>query len=510
MTFFYNGADRTDALDAPMGGKSFYALARRSDGIYRKVLEHFTDYRRDFEKHTVKEGTTRFVSMLALFNGLLGDSDKDLNDDRIAAELFSDHTDDSRTITGCQNAPAFLPRLDKAILAAAASYRENLAALRGSFKLTYRHADIVALLGTTQVVTKPSLVKSRVFETAYILDHILDKKRFLATALLLGIMHVERFQTYKDESAKRPLYNQGSALFTLLTFSYTPALEVEERSASAEDFQGRFEAVPVSDDTGNDALLRELRRKRIDDEWAQGIAAKGAAGLRAEIARMKKIQTDNAKTLELLKASDVQYGWRIFGSCLGIDEVLLPTTYDKAAELWRKFLNPSYPRVLKDDDTLGGRDDMLAVFDDALKMKTTSDKVDFASFGLTLKASAYTESGFFSPVARLVGWYTSSDHAGHTCSVCKTVHGSRVSLVRLWHRCPTCLRVYCPQCASGLKLYAAIAVGVATGAVGGWWWSAASKIYATAFGGLVGGGSGNVASKFLSRACCGGETEPLS
>ena len=109
-----------------------------------------------------------------------------------------------------------------------------------------------------------------------------------------------------------------------------------------------------------------------------------------------------------------------------------------------------------------------------------------------------------------MGWYTSSNHAGYTCSVCKTVHGSRVSLVRLWHRCPTCLRVYCPQCASGLRLYAAIAVGLATGAAGGWWWSAASKIYATAFGGLVGGGSGNVASKFLSRTCCDGETKPLS
>jgi hypothetical protein len=223
----------------------------RSDGIYRKVLKHFTDYRLDFEKHTVKEGTTRFVSMLALFNDLLDDRDKDLNDDRIAAELFNDHTDDSRTITGHQSALAFLPRLDTAIVAAAASFRENLAALRGSFKLTYRHADIVALLGTTKVVTRPSLVKSRVFETAYIIDRILDKKRFLATALLLGIMRVERFKTYMDESDTRPLYNQGSALFTLLTFSYTPTLEVEQRSASAENLQRRFEAVPLSDDTGS-------------------------------------------------------------------------------------------------------------------------------------------------------------------------------------------------------------------------------------------------------------------
>jgi hypothetical protein len=86
-----------------------------------------------------------------------------------------------------------------------------------------------------------------------------------------------------------------------------------------------------------------------------------------------------------------------------------------------------------------------------------------------------------------------------------------VSLVRLWHRCPECLKVYCPQCASGMKLYAAIAVGVASGAAGGWWWSAASKIYAAAFGGLVGGGTGGgIVSKFLARTCCGQETEPLA
>jgi hypothetical protein len=31
---------------------------------------------------------------------------------------------------------------------------------------------------------------------------------------------------------------------------------------------------------------------------------------------------------------------------------------------------------LKEDDSLGDRDEMLAVFDDALKMKTASDKAE--------------------------------------------------------------------------------------------------------------------------------------
>ena len=153
---------------------------------------------------------------------------------------------------------------------------------------------------------------------------------------------------------------------------------------------------------------------------------------------------------------------------------------------------------------------MLATFEEALTVTSTWDNADFASFGISLKASALTQTAYIGPVARLVGWYTSSDHAGYTCSACKTVHGSRVSLARLWHRCPTCLKVYCPSCASGKALYAAVGLGLLAGVTGVLWW-AGSAMYTAAFGWAGATGGGNLGSKFLGRRCCeGAATEALT
>ena len=504
--FYYKGQDRDDALDADMGGVSFYALMKTKNVIYKKINQHFTTYRDDFAKHTVMDGGVSYRSMLELFNNLLGDRDADLNDDRIAAELFTNNNVAIQAITGSISAVAFVRLLNTAIEATAASFRQNLAALRESFILTYRHADIVALLGTTKVVTKPSLVKSRVFETAYILDRILDKKRFLATSLLLGIMHVERFNTYKDNTDTRTLYNQGSALFTLLTFSYTPALSVERDSDNAEDVADSFRAAIRSGKTSKDDLAGQLMKQNISKDWAEEVAAKGVTGLEAVAKSYDKRKTDNDTSLLALKMDEVQYGWKIFGSCLGIDDDLLPTTYAEAKTLWGQFIQSGYPRVVSENsDFPAGRKAMLKIFNDALEPETLSQKLDFASFGLTLKASALTEMAYVGPVARLVGWYTSSNHAGLTCGTCQTVHGSRVSLVRLWHSCPTCKKVYCAECASGRALYVTIAVG----AVMGGWWAAGSMLYGATVGWLVGAGTGRTASQFFSRKCCDTQTEAL-
>jgi len=505
MTFSYKGTDRDAALDLPMGGTSLYALAKTNDAVYAKLVAHFRAYKEDFDKHSVAEGTVRFVSMLELFNNVIGDRDRDLDDDSIIDELFANPiAATSQTITGCNSAGAFKTALGPAILATAAAFRQTLAELRQSFALTYRHKDIVSLLGTTKVVTKPGLVKSRVFETAYILDHILDKKRFLATSLMLGIMHVARFQAYKD--GERPYYNQGSALFTLLTFSYTPALGFAAVLDRQKRLTDAFTAVQQSGVTSTDDLIVEIRRQGIAKEWAEEIAARGVAGVAAEVAKYTQGRAATAKIVSALEGDDVQFGWKIVGSCLGIDNSLLPITYADAATLWRQFVQPGYQRVVAEDDTLvPGRTAMLDTFEDALATKKLWDKADFASFGITLKASALTEIAYVGPIARIVGWYTSSNHAGYTCSTCKTVHGSRVSLVRLWHRCPTCEKVYCPQCATGMALYA----GMILGALAGWWSTAGSLLYAGTIGWLLGSTTGHATSQFAARKCCGTSTEAL-
>ncbi|RKH20627.1 hypothetical protein D7X74_03330 [Corallococcus sp. CA047B] len=511
----YKFVKRDEALDETMGGDSLYALTQANNEVYAKIMAIYRAYVNEKDKHTIAEAGVSYFSMLELFNNLLGDSDAALNDDRIAAELFKRNAEKARAITGKTNAPAFITHLDSTIEATAASFRETLAALRNSFKLTYRHTDIVSLLKTTKVVTKPGLVKSRVFETAYILDRILDKKRFLATSLLLGIMHVERFQTHKDTDTKRPYYNQGSALFTLLTFSYTPALSVEQNKAWSEKVLSIFEETPQDDTFSKEELIGQLRRLHMGLKWATELATevekKGAAGVQAQIANWKKKIAGHEKSLQALKSDRVQYGWKMFGSCLGIYNELLPTTYVEAAEMWGQFNAPGYKRVVSDDSPSPmGREGMLDTFDKALGAESFWEKTDFASFGLTLSASALTEMSYVGPVARILGWYTSSNHAGLSCSDCKTVHGSRVSLVRLWHRCSKCQKVYCAHCASGLALYAVMALGV-VGTVGGWWMGMGTALYSATVGWATGSTATHTTSRFMARKCksCGTQTAAL-
>jgi hypothetical protein len=516
MSFMYKRVARDTALDAPMGDVSLYALAKANDDVYAKIMKVFRDYQKEKAKHTVTEGGVKYFSMLELFNNLLGNSDTALNDDRIAKELFDGDTASMQTITGQNNAFAFGIALNAAIDATAASFRQNLAALRDSFKLTYRHRDIVSLLDETAVVTQPGLVKSRVFETAYILDRILDRKRFLATSLLLGIMHVERFKVYKDDSTQRPFYNQGSALFTLLTFSYTPAMGVENRSEWEKQVVVVLKALHRDAVTSQDAIAEALEETGMAESWAALIATEvvkkdAAAGLKAQVTTWEKRINDYDQSLIALKSDAVQYGWKLFGSCLGIDNAVLATTYDDAAALWTQFTSPGYARVIAPDATGPvGRAAMLETFDKALGAESIWEKADFASFGLTLKASAITALSYVGPVARIVGWYTSSNHAGLTCSGCKTVHGSRVSLVRLWHRCGKCEKVYCAHCASGMALYGAMALGVA-GVVGGWWAGLGTLLYSSTVGWIAGSSVTQATSRFMARKCkhCNAQTEAI-
>ncbi|RYZ46127.1 MAG: hypothetical protein EOO72_02710 [Myxococcaceae bacterium] len=515
MAFMYKFVRRDEALDEAMGGDSLFALAKANDDVFKKIMKIFRDYQREKAKHTIIEGGVTYFSMLELFNNLLGDSNAALNDDRIAAELFTGDAVNARAITGAMSANAFVTQLNTAIDATAASFRQNLAALRDSFKETYRHKDIIALLRDTKVVTQPGLVKSRVFETAYILDRILDKKRFLATSLLLGIMHVERFKLNKDEDTARPFYNQGSALFTLLTFSYTPALSVERRSTWEQGVLSYFQRALRDSITSKEALFDGLIDEGLNEDWANElateIAKKGTAGVQEQITTWGKRIAGYEKSLEALKLDAVQYGWKMFGSCLGIDNGLLPTTYAEATEMWGQFTANTYTRVVSANSASPmGRQAILATFDQALKAESVWQKADFASFGLTLNASALTAMSYVGPVARILGWYTSSNHAGLTCGGCRTVHGSRVSLVRLWHRCSSCKSVYCAHCASGMALYAAMAVGVVS-AVGGWWMGMGSMVYSATVGWLTGSTTTRTTSYFMARKCkaCGTQTEAI-
>jgi hypothetical protein len=469
-----------------------------------RIMGHFTTYQRQKAKHTVTEGSVQFFSMLELFNRLLDDRSPLLDDTNIARLLMSGNA--AQAITGCATHPLFMAQLDKSILVVAKSYRKTLEALQDSFKKTYRHKDISGLLGKTRVVTKPTLVKSRVFETAYILDKILDKKRFLAMSLLLGIMHDRRFcqaQSYQAADG-RWLYNQGSVLFTLLTFSYTPVLAEESSIASAQENASVMRAAAIAGPDGFQAILA----RRFGAGWLDELVKGGILGLAKAAAKQDMNAASSRDALVYLQSNDVQIGWSLLGSCLGISSPLLPTTYRDAETTWGNFTHSSYARV---DSELAVRNRAdIRVFNTALEETSQFDQI---SFGASLKLSALSQTAFIGPVARVLGWYTSSNHAALTCIGCKTVHGSRVSLVRMWHRCTTCKEVYCWACAGRLQLAATVAVGIGVGVTAAWW-GAVSSVYSVVGGvatsGATGrlGAAGMVPAKCKSRGC-GGETEVI-
>lgn len=495
--------DETHLLDQPMGGSCLlFELA--GTRAYARIEGHFDRYRDQRQKHTVKEEGVAFFSMLELFNNLLDDGAALLDDANIARDIMANGGSVAAlSITGFSEHGSFMRQLDKSILVVAKSYRHTLEALEDSFKQTYRHKDISSLLGQTRVVTKPTLVKSRVFETAYILDKILDKKRFLAMSLLLGIMHVKRFPQQSDDG--RYFYNQGSVLFTLLTFSYTPVLVEVSKEARARVTAASMRAVVALGDAGADQLRERLAAAGFRGARADKLVSGGISGLITSAAQEEKKAASSLTALVDLRSSDVQVGWSLLGSCLGIESTLLPTTFGEAADKWGKFTHASYNRVSSEYE-VEGRDD-IRIFNEALESTAFADQ---ASFGISLKASALSQTAWIGPIARVVGWYTSSNHAALTCIGCRTVHGSRVSLVRMWHRCTDCSNVYCWACTGRLQLAATVAIGV-TAAVSTYWWGAVSAFYSAVAGVGTSGATGRLgASGMLPAKCrCGSDTEVI-
>lgn len=388
MKFYFRDHEWSKQLDEAVGtpGETLYAalLDRPVFAKMTKICDPYLGI--EFNRHVVKEGNAKFLSVLELFNRVLASNDKDLDDERIAKDLYESSPLLAAGILGCENHSTFILKLNRCLKAAGQSFVTNLTSLQDSFKKTYRHKDIAELLERTEVVTQPNLVKSRLFETAYIIDKILDQKRFIATTLLLAHMHVQRFGTRKDEETNsRPLYNQGSVLFTLLTFSYTPAAGIENPTTTG---RARFEAA---------------------------------------------------------SSNDVYYLWKVFGSILGIREQLLPNNHDQGDALWYAFVGSSYSRTTSREHETVKR--LVEPFERAVGDKSIWKILDMVSFAATVRFGRVFEESRLHRAVRAVGWSTSSDHAGMTCSTCGTAHGMRVSVVRVWHHCEVCKKVYCPSCA---------------------------------------------------------------
>jgi hypothetical protein len=235
--FRLNNADRRE--------DSLYGVIKEADpgGVHAYLAKTVTDYvvQAKSRGYVVVNSGVKFMSVLAMFDEILYNLDEDLfdelDDDAIMDGLYAAGFGERvARIAGpdCLSAAAFMRKLNAAIDSAAPFFQVGLPTLANrSFSATYDYKDIARLLHTTGPSRTTELATQRVFETAYIMNRIINKDRCIAMSVLLNLMHLQRFGTYHAQDG-RPYYNQGSVLYTLLTFSYLVANHHRTNSAYDE------------------------------------------------------------------------------------------------------------------------------------------------------------------------------------------------------------------------------------------------------------------------------------
>lgn len=235
--FRLNNADRRE--------DSLFGVIKEVDpgGVYTYLAKTVTDYvaTAGTRGYVVKNSGVKFMSVLAMFDDILYNLDEDLfnelDDDAIMAGLYAAGFGDRiARIAGpdCLSAAAFMRKFNAAIDSAAPFFQVGLPTLAlRSFSATYDYQDIATLLHTTGPSRINELATQRVFETAYIMNRIINKDRCIALSVLLNLMHLQRFGIHRAQD-NRPYYNQGSVLYTLLTFSYLVAHHHRTSSAYNE------------------------------------------------------------------------------------------------------------------------------------------------------------------------------------------------------------------------------------------------------------------------------------
>ena len=224
---------------------SLFGIIREANpgGVYTYLDKTVRDYVLNANKNgrvTTSHGV-KFMSVLAMFDDVIYNLDEDLFDELDDAAIMrgvyavGGMAERVARIGGdnCLSAAAFVRKLHAAIDSAAPFFQVGLGTLaKRSFSATYDYKDIAALLHETGPSRIADLATQRVFETAYIMNRIINKDRCIATSVLLNIMHLHRFGGYQAHGG-RPYYNQGSVLYTLLTFSYLVASN--NRTSSSYD-----------------------------------------------------------------------------------------------------------------------------------------------------------------------------------------------------------------------------------------------------------------------------------
>jgi hypothetical protein len=187
------------------------------------------------ERTAAKDYPQRVGSWPTAFAEVESLKSSELDDERIISRLYATYKNNRvlRALFGTSD-------VEQAKLNFSAARKESffvfvqpisLATLdQQSYPGTYRYIDVAKLFGQNQTANDPTSVARRVQVTAQMMLRLVygntrltshtTVTRTIATARVLGALHNTRVAPRYKGKMKRPLYNQGGAAWTLLTFSY--------------------------------------------------------------------------------------------------------------------------------------------------------------------------------------------------------------------------------------------------------------------------------------------------
>ncbi len=274
--------------------------------IDRKLHEHIQSAGRN--GYVTTRGCSRYVSLLAVFDEIIYNLDEDLgdelDDDQIMAGVYEAGQGNwvNRIAGGdCGSSAAFIRKFHAAIDSAAPFFQVGLPTLANqSFAATYEYKDVAALLARTGAALDTKIANQRVFETAYIMNRIINKGRCIAASILLNQMHVDRFRSYTATSPTRPYYNHGSVLYTLLTFSYLVA-ENHSTSSAYDETKWYFFWKMFGSLLGLHRYVLADTHAQADGLWRDFTNDQGLVGTTSNSQRLNNAFNLEESTYELVK-----------------------------------------------------------------------------------------------------------------------------------------------------------------------------------------------------------------
>ena len=312
MPFMFRGQNLDAILEQPLLAPD--SLLGRASVVCANIVG---DLRDQWARHRGGTAQGAYASAKGAFAGVEGWWSTRYNDDAIIRTLYGDVAARNLLVqwSGENDAATFMERFQPARKEAFYIFTRKPSLdtmLQTSFPLTYYHRDIASVFHRHAHSLDVGIMRSRVFETAEIMLRILYGNmngpwrafygtRTLGTAMLLGLMHNRLLRRLPYQTGARFEYNQSSVAYTLLTFSGI-----------------------------------------VHATWV-GLAS-------GDLQRLMPGWRNHPRPAIVFPEADWYFVWKIVGSCMGLSEQLMPSSYAESEELLQAFNDSD--EILRSDATI--------------------------------------------------------------------------------------------------------------------------------------------------------------